>query len=201
MEIKNLTTGGYASNCFLVIEGGDAVLVDATVPGNVLKETLDALHCRLHAILLTHGHFDHMLTLEELKKEFAVPVYLHADEADAPADATKNASAFFFGRGFTFPSADLLLKGGEALSFGNLSLSVMHTPGHTRGSVLYLFDGIAFTGDTIFARGYGRTDLFGGNAAQLRASLQAISTLPSNTVIYPGHGESEVLDTALSALF
>lgn len=147
--------------------------------------------------MLTHGHFDHMLTTKELVATFGVPLLLHTADAACPGDGEQNASALFFGDSMTFPAADRLLCDGEVLTFGSLSFRVLHTPGHTAGSLTYLCGGLAFTGDTLFARGYGRTDLPGGNFAALRQSLNDLAVLPPDTHIYPGHGEDATLADAL----
>ena len=201
LTIKNITPGGYAANCYLVTEGQDAVLIDCTAPLPDIKAALLETGATLRAVLLTHGHFDHLLTLDAVKQAFGVPIYLGRGDADLPCDGEKNAYTVFFGAPKTYPTADVLVEDGALLSFGALRLRVSCTPGHTRGSVLFLGDGIAFTGDTIFAAGYGRFDLYGGDRIALIASLQKIAALPGDTVIYPGHGESTALRTALDHLF
>lgn len=189
MTVHNLTPGGYAANCYLLTEGDTAVLIDATASPARVQRVLAESGAHLFAVLLTHGHFDHMLTAKEIKDTFGVPFFLHAADAALPGDGEKNASAVFFGQEMTFPPADRHLSGGETLTFGSLAVLVRHTPGHTEGSVTYLCGDAAFTGDTLFARGYGRTDLLGGDFAALRRSLNGLSALPQDTRIYPGHGE------------
>lgn len=197
MTIRNLTPGGYAANCYLLSQEGVAVLIDATADPAILQEQLRAQKATLAAILLTHGHFDHLLRLLALKQKFQVPIYLHKGDLDLPEDPEKNASACFL-TGQTFPAPDHVLRGNEQLCFGALALSVLHTPGHTRGSVVYRAQDIAFTGDTLFAGGYGRTDLYGGDHATLRASLALLGTLPPQTRIFPGHGEDCDLASAFA---
>lgn len=199
MEIRNLTPGGFASNCYLVREGSDAVLIDCTADPREVEAALEG--ATLHAILLTHGHFDHMLSTARMKARFGVPILLHGDDADLPSDGEKNAHALFFGSDVAYLDADRSLEDGEQLRFGALTLTVRHTPGHTRGCVMYRARDALFTGDTIFAAGYGRTDLYGGNAAVLRATLGALDTLPEGLRIYPGHGGTATLKEALNRLF
>jgi len=200
-EILNITPGGYAANCYLVRKGADAVLIDCTAPAADVKALLTKKGATLRGILLTHGHFDHMLTLDAVKRETNAPVYLAADDKDLPEDGEKNAYTVFFGMPQAYPAPDVLFNDGETLSFGALTLRAMVTPGHTRGSSLFLCEGIAFTGDTIFAAGYGRFDLYGGDGAALVSSLERIATLPRDTVIYPGHGPHAELGAALDNLF
>ena len=118
-----------------------------------------------------------------------------------PGDGRKNAYAIFFGHNQAFRPAEGMFDNGDTLTFGALSLRIMHTPGHSRGSCIFLGDGVAFTGDTLFASGYGRTDLYGGDATALRQSLQALSMLDGSLCIYPGHGEPTTLQNALKRLF
>ena len=201
MDIKNLTPGGFASNYFLVTEGKDAVLVDCSAPAADVLTALRETGAVLHAILLTHGHFDHLLTLADVKAKTGARIYLSREDRDLPSDGEKNAYAVIFGADKTYPEADVLFDDGDTLTFGALSLRVMHTPGHTRGSSLFLCGDIAFTGDTIFAAGYGRYDLYGGDPQMLAASLKKIAALNDSTVLYHGHGENDTLAEALSRLY
>ncbi|MBR7111456.1 MAG: MBL fold metallo-hydrolase [Clostridia bacterium] len=200
MKIQNLFPGGYAANCYLVTEGNTAVLIDCTAPTGVIAEALEKTGTRLEAILLTHGHFDHILTLDAVKAATNAPVYLGGGDSDLPSDGQKNAFSVFFGYEKAYPEADKLTNDGDLLTLGDLSFRVMHTPGHTKGSALYLSGDTAFTGDTIFSAGFGRYDLYGGDPLALEHSLQRIATLPHNIVIYPGHGEPARLGTALDAI-
>lgn len=197
LQLQVFAPGGYAANCYLLTKADTAVLIDATADCAHVKRALLETGAKLAAILLTHGHFDHMLRAKELVAAFAVPLFLHASDAACPGDGEQNASAFFFKAPMVFAPADRLLCGGEALCFGSLSLRALHTPGHTAGSLTYLCGDLAFTGDTLFARGYGRTDLPGGDPAALQRSLTKLATLPSDTRIYPGHGNDAALADAL----
>ncbi|MBQ3483782.1 MAG: MBL fold metallo-hydrolase [Clostridia bacterium] len=205
MEIQNLYPGGFASNCYLVRKGTDAVLIDATADPETVQRALAKTGATLHAILLTHGHFDHMETAAALRTAFGVPLLLAAPDRDFPADAKKNAHALFFGEDHAYPTPDRTLFDGEVLTFGSITLTVRATPGHTPGSVFYLTEDanapIAFSGDTVFAEGFGRCDLWGGDSAAMRRTLNALRALPRKTRIYPGHGEGGTLGTALDLLF
>ena len=113
MTVHNLTPGGYAANCYLLTEGDTAVLIDATASPARVQRVLAESGAHLFAVLLTHGHFDHMLTAKQIKDTFGVPFFLHAADAALPGDGEKNASAVFFGQEMTFPPADRHLSGGE----------------------------------------------------------------------------------------
>ncbi|MBQ8342073.1 MAG: MBL fold metallo-hydrolase [Clostridia bacterium] len=201
MEITDLSPGGFASCCYLVTEGHDAVLVDCTASAEVVREALIEREAGLRAIVCTHGHFDHLLTADAVRRALDVPLYIHGDDAELLTDGQKNAHATFFGFDRVWRPAEQTFEGGEVLTFGKLSFRVLHTPGHTRGSSVFLINDVAFTGDTLFAAGYGRTDLYGGDATQLRRSLQALSALDGSLRIYPGHGESTTLQNALNFLY
>lgn len=200
MTIRNLTPGGYASNCYLVNEGSTAVLIDCTAPAADIVAALEEEGAHLAAILLTHGHFDHMLTLEAVKVATGAPIYLAARDSDLPGDGEKNAFAVFFGYDRRYPEADILFDDGDLLTFGTLTLRAIYTPGHTRGSAVFLIEDIAFTGDTLFADGCGRYDLYGGDRRALVCSLGKLAVEPLTTVIYPGHGEPSTLGAALDTL-
>ena len=200
MKIQNLTPGGYAANCYLVTEGSTAVLIDCTAPAADILAALDGEGATLAAILLTHGHFDHMLTVGDVQAATGAPIYLAEGDSDLPADGEKNAFSLFFGYDKTYPDADVLFADGEVLAFGDLALRAIHTPGHTRGSAVFRVGDVAFTGDTLFAEGFGRYDLYGGDRLTLAGSLGKLAIEPLTTVIYPGHGEPATLGAALDSI-
>ena len=201
MEITDLSSGGFACACYLVCEGTDAVLIDCSATPATVETALGRQGARLAAILCTHGHFDHILTADALRDRFGVPLLLHEADAELLTDNEKNAFSVFFGNStFRARSADRLVRDGETLRFGSLSCTVMHTPGHSEGSSVFLFGNTAFTGDTLFASGWGRTDLYGGDAFTLRESLQKLSELSPDIRIYPGHGGSSTLKNALDLI-
>lgn len=200
MKIHDLSPGGFAANTYLVTKGKVAVLIDCAAPAADVLGALEKEDAKLLAILLTHGHFDHMLTVADVKAKTGAPVYLASADADLPADGEKNAYSLFFGSDRSYPDADFLFDNGDTLTFDKLTFKVLATPGHTRGSSCFLCEDTLFTGDTLFAAGYGRCDLFGGDMKALVASLKALSALPHDLTIYPGHDRTEVLGTALQNL-
>ena len=201
MEILNLYPGGHASNCYLLIEGRDAVLIDCSATVQSVQAALAQRNATLHAILLTHGHYDHFMNREALQSAFRVPVFLHEKDADFPETGLLNAYHVFFGIEKSFPPADRLFGNGEVLTFGALSITPTHTPGHTPGCVVYHIENALFTGDTLMACGYGRTTFPGGNTPAMRESLQKLFAFPKSLTIYPGHGESASLEAALHNIF
>ncbi|MBQ2766539.1 MAG: MBL fold metallo-hydrolase [Clostridia bacterium] len=197
MRIRNLYRGGWLSNCYLVSEGSDAVIIDPSSPTEEITDMLARAELTLRGILLTHGHFDHILSLDSLRDATGAPAYLHHGDADFPTDASQSCYLTILGRDIRHRAADVLLMGGEVLTLGSMTFSVLHTPGHTGGCVCYRCEDALFTGDTIFAEGYGRTDLPGGNAMLLRESLNRLAGMQDEGLtIYPGHGLSCLLADA-----
>lgn len=201
MEIFNLYPGGYACATYLLCHGKDAVLVDCAASAQRIGNRLAEQGCTLRAILCTHGHFDHLLTADEVRSAFHVPLYIHEADAEMLTDSHKNAFSYFFDQEKIWQPPDHTFHHGESLTFGDITLRVQHTPGHSKGSVTLTGESFAFTGDTLFVGNVGRTDLYGGDATRLRQSLQELSALPRALTIYPGHGTSATLGEALDRLF
>ena len=184
MKIEKIVCGAYAENAYC-IDG--ELLID---PGDDLP-ALARLAGGIKAILLTHGHFDHMLAAEELQKRTGVPVYVHPLDAPMLSDASLSAYN---------PEVSSLPQPGHiactAYPESLFGFRVLHTPGHTPGSVcLYREEEkVLFSGDTLFQAGFGRTDLAGGSMHQLLSSLRTLLALPRDVRVYPGHGESTTID-------
>lgn len=200
MHVVNLFPGSYGSNCYLIEDNGHALIVDPSASAAAILRRLREDGCTPDAIVLTHGHFDHIMSVDTLRDaEPSLPVYIH--EADAPmlTDGEKNAFTLFFGQERAWRQADGLLTDGQTLTVGNATFSVVHTPGHSPGSICLLCaeEGILLTGDTLFADNIGRCDLWGGSYATIRKSLQALRALEGGITIYPGHGDTNKLSRAL----
>lgn len=190
MEIQALQVGSIPTNCYLVFDPGrtDALVID---PGDNPERIFAALNGRTPAaVLLTHGHFDHTGALSAFA---GVPIYIH--EADAPMLSDPHLSVGD-GNGDLRPrpAATHLLADGEQLHLAGLDIAVLHTPGHTPGGVTYQIGDALFTGDTLFAHGYGRTDLPGGDFSALRRSLRRLLHLAGDFRVFPGHSESTTLN-------
>lgn len=189
VNIQMIPCGSYQANAYLVaLEAReDCVLID---PGDDLKRLEKALEGRtLGAILLTHGHFDHILSAQPLTEATGARVYIHPEDEEMLSDMDKSA----YDTAATYLPPPTRLKAepmGEALEVCGLRFDVLHTPGHSRGSVsLYLREaGELFTGDTLFEAGYGRMDLHGGDPRQMLDSLKKLFALPGETRVWPGHG-------------
>ena len=200
MEIYNLFPGSFGSNCYLLVSGNEAAVVDPSADADVILQKAAEKGATLQYILLTHGHFDHICSLDALREKTGIPAYIHTLDAELAEDAHKNAFFTFFHDYRTWRRPEKLLNDGDTLSLGEITIRVLHTPGHTNGSVCYDCGGEFFiTGDTLFAQGFGRYDLYGGDPYLLKDSLQKLSVLPKNTIIYPGHGSSATLAEALDS--
>lgn len=138
------------------------------------------------AVLLTHGHFDHMLFARPWIEQGA-KLYIHEEDAAALGDPALNLSGVI-GATLTLPKADVLLREGDTIKEAGVEFTVLHTPGHTPGGVCYKSGSVLFCGDTLFYRSYGRVDLTGGSSMHMAASLARLMTLDGATVCYPGHG-------------
>ncbi len=187
MEIHRLVLGPLATNSYLLTEGNKALLIDPASKAEKLFPELEGYE--LLAVLLTHGHFDHIKAVDGLYKAYHMPVYLHPlDEALA----RDRQSGAMFGLVSFISCPTLPLKEGK-MEIGPFSFEVLHTPGHTEGSVCFLFDGHLFSGDTLFHYSVGRTDLPGGSWKKLKDSLRIFQSLPEDLILHPGHEEESVL--------
>lgn len=176
IQIDRLEVGPFGTNAYVLVcrATGDSVLVDTPAEANKIIERLKGTNPRY--ILITHNHMDHLGAFSELKARLGVPVAVH------PLDAKKLPSP-----------PEMLLNDGDTVSFGNIELKVLHTPGHTPGSLCFLTGQYLISGDTIFPGGPGKT----GSPAALRQTIESISekilVLPDDTQVYPGHGDPTIL--------
>lgn len=195
--IDRLVLGAYQTNAYLLRREGSsaAVVIDPGDDVPALDEALNRFALRPEAVLLTHGHFDHLLGAHHIKQAYGARVYI--GEADAPAlteekISLRPADALTL---FEPTPPDGLLTEGEC-EFAGIRFRVIPAPGHTMGGVCLLAedDGMLFTGDTLFAGGFGRTDLYGGDWTQLYHSLKRLLALDGTLFVLPGHGEGSTLD-------
>jgi glyoxylase-like metal-dependent hydrolase (beta-lactamase superfamily II) len=187
-----LVLGALDTNCWLVSDdaGGPLIVID---PAADDLRVLTALgETPVAAVVLTHGHFDHLGAVSAVLAATGAPLLVHAADADSSTSADANGGARF-GFEAIAPAADRLLVDGDRIEAGALTVTVWATPGHTPGSICLLVSAPEgpehlFSGDTLFAGSVGRTDLTGGDARALRASIELLSSLPGSTVVHPGHG-------------
>ncbi len=193
MEIGHYIVGPIMTNCYFVInrETKEVVVIDPGYSGKKLADIIKKDELRPVAILLTHGHFDHVEGIEEFQKAFTehVPVYAYIDEKKTLADPTYNVSRDISGRGKIY-SADVWLKDKEKVTLAGFEFEVLWTPGHTPGGCCYYIadEKALFSGDTLFEGSVGRTDFPGGSMSQLIRSIKdRCMTLPDDTEVFPGH--------------
>ena len=184
-NVHVLTLGAYQTNCYILHDENSqsCCVIDPGYCGDQILEKLDALGLTLEAILLTHGHFDHVGAVRDLVADTGCAVYLCAEDLNMPANLT--AGQLYY----TNTYAE-----GSQLHLAGLDITVLHTPGHTPGSVCLLVDNTLFSGDTLFAGSCGRTDLPGGSWTQMQQSLKRLSQIEANLWVLPGHGESTTLN-------
>ncbi len=192
MKIHSITVGPVQTNVYLVGDEKtkEAVIIDpADSPEDIMKMIAES-GFTVTKILLTHGHFDHIAALGEVAEKTGAEIYISEKDVELLRDENKNASMLFFGLDIHFDMPVKTVKNGDTITVGKLEFTVQETPGHTKGSVCYFAEKAIFTGDTIFAAGYGRTDLYGGEYAALRVSLMELAPKLKGKRIYPGHGDA-----------
>ena len=184
LNMKHLALGAYQTNCYLVWEENSptCVVIDPGYEPDTILDEAKKLGKEITAVLLTHGHFDHVGGVRELAAETGCPVYLHEAELSMPPQMT--AGPLFYTN--TYGEGDFVEAAG-------LSFKVLHTPGHTPGSICLLCENAMFSGDTLFWGSCGRTDLPGGSWATIRKSLLRLAELSGDYDVYPGHGDTTTL--------
>ena len=196
MIVKKLVVGPFASNCYIIgaESNKEGAIIDPGAEAEEILKNVKDLGLNIKFIVLTHGHIDHIGALKEVKETTGAEVAIHTDEAES---LHERSLATVFGLSYPPPPPpDRLLKGGDSIDIGDLHLLVVHTPGHSRGGICLLGEGVVFSGDTLFNFGIGRYDLPGGNGNQLMDSIHTkLMILPDNTIVCPGHGP----DTTIGA--
>ncbi len=196
MEIITFTDYSFGSNTYLAVnpEEKKAVLIDAGVsPEQVLKYLQDH-GLELVAVLLTHGHPDHLLGLKGIVEATGAPAYMHPADAEMVRSIPPMFLRMLGLEDLELPEEFLPLEDGQELELGGMKFKVLHTPGHSEGSVCFLADGVLFDGDLVFRGSIGRTDFPGGSMQTLLRSVkEKVFTLPSDTRILPGHLDSTVV--------
>ncbi len=180
----------YAANTYIFSSNGEACVIDPAAPFN--KALCPE---RVKFILFTHSHYDHILYAESWHNATGAPVFVSSEELSCPADPDFNCVGLFFSERLGFFGEVFPILPGDKFNIGDEVLCAIECPGHTKGSLSFLGDGICFVGDTVFAGGgYGRWDFPSGDISLLRDSIRKLISLPDKTMLYPGHGESTTVE-------
>jgi hydroxyacylglutathione hydrolase len=193
--IKRLVVGSLSANCWIAgsVNSGEGLVIDPGGNDAIISRAIDDTGLDIKLIILTHGHSDHIAALYEIQEKTGAEVAIHIADADFLEGRGSFSSQF----GISYktpPPPDRLLGDGDTTGVKGFSLKVVHTPGHTPGSISLYTVGKIFTGDTLFRRGIGTTMMPGSSRSQLINSIQTrLMTLPDETIIYPGHGRETTI--------
>lgn len=190
MIIRKIVVGIMEANCYIVGDEStkEAFIIDPGGDCKEIKKVVDHEHLKPKAIINTHGHGDHIMA----DGEFGLPIWIHRLDADFLEDPSKNLSGTF-GLMFKTGPAKRLLEHGDLLNLGKYNIEVIHTPGHTPGSICLKDDSVVFTGDTLFYEGIGRTDFIYGSEDDIMRSIKEKLFILDDYIVYPGHGPSTTI--------
>ena len=193
LKVLTIPTAPIEENCYIAYdeESKEALVIDPGNEGEKIFSLLKGADLKVQTILLTHGHWDHIGAVEELRRKLEVPVQIHGDDASMLTDSRQNLYAFMSGGRMEGEPADKVFREGAIFACGAYSFKVIHTPGHTPGGCCFYCQeaGVLFSGDSLFAEEIGRCDFPGGSLSSLVGSLkEKILCLPEETKVYPGHG-------------
>ncbi len=195
LYLKKFVTGKLYTNCYILgdTKTKDAYVFDAPAHGNEIYEFAENLGYSIKAVILTHGHFDHILGLSELVQRSGAPVFMSESEAELINNPEFNLTAYFIAH-LSPIKADKVLRDGDILPLGEYEIRVIHTPGHTIGGLSFYTDNILISGDTLFKGSIGKTDhMTGDTEMEIMSIKEKLLTLPDETKVYPGHGEETTI--------
>lgn len=197
IKVGRMVVGAVQTNCYFLqnTDTNQVIVIDPADKGDKIYEELTRSGYQVEAILLTHGHFDHIMGVDALRKLSNAKAYLGEKEEKLISNADLNVSAMF-GTPYT-TTADILVKDNQILELAGMKIRVIHTPGHTAGGVSYYLEeqGILFCGDTLFLESVGRTDFPTSSAADIKQSIrEKLFLLPDEVYVYPGHGPTTTIE-------
>ena len=193
MLFRALELGPFLANCYIVGSDrtGEGIIIDPVAEAETIMDNVRQLGLTIKLIIATHSHPDHIMALGQIKEETGAPFAMHeAESAGMIASGMARVMGMFMsGSAEPLPKPDMSLQDGEAIEVGDLSFTVLHTPGHSPGGISLCGHGMVFVGDTLFNFSIGRTDFPGCSHQQLIESINSkLLTLPDETIVYPGHG-------------
>ncbi|MFW3528383.1 MBL fold metallo-hydrolase [Staphylococcus caprae] len=197
MRISNLTLGLVDTNTYFIENDDSVILIDPSSESDKIIKKLNQINKPLKAVLLTHAHYDHIGALDAIVTKYDVPVYMHEDEFDFLQDPEKNGASKFkqYGMPQVVSNAKPLSINEGPAEIKGFKFNVLHTPGHSPGSLTYVFDEFAVVGDTLFNNGIGRTDLYKGDYETLVDSIKdKLFELEGDLPLFPGHGPYTIVD-------
>lgn len=207
IEVEKLVLGAVSTNVYLVFYKGNCLIIDPSDEAERIVSCIDERQAKPLAILITHGHFDHVMAAPVLAEKYGIKIYAGEAERQLFEDSKLNMAERFLGEQFTL-EADRYLKGGDEIEFEGFKLKVVYTPGHTVGSISFYSDDledneafkkVIFTGDALFAGSIGRVDFPTGNEAAMRKTLEDVfKKMAPETVVFPGHGVATTIERELA---
>lgn len=201
-KIKNIISGQLETNCWLIYDDITkvAIIIDPGEDGSAVIEAIEKLALKPELLINTHGHFDHILSDDVIRKKYNIPLAIHKDDIPFLTDINKNAS-YVIGKPTVINYPEIIFEYEKSYKTSFCNYSVINTPGHTPGSVCILIDNNLFSGDTLFKESVGRTDFPGSSPLAMKKSLQKIKQLDKKILVYPGHGCSTSIEKELASNF
>jgi glyoxylase-like metal-dependent hydrolase (beta-lactamase superfamily II) len=191
IKVKKVISGHLEVNCYIVYNANNlhSIIIDPGQDGQKVISEIEKDGFIPEMLVNTHGHYDHMLSDDQIRLKFGIPLAVSQEDSFMLSDANKNLSSLF-ATYTTVKKPEIILEDNQEIKLSFTTFKVIATPGHTKGSICLLFDGFLFTGDTLFAGAIGRTDLEGGNYQEMICSLKKLKDLDPSLIVYPGHGSS-----------
>ncbi len=190
MNIERIIIEGFGTNCYIVSENGEALVIDPGADAALILKAVEKHDAKIATIALTHGHFDHIMAVYDLRHQTGAQVLIHENDAEMLENPQKSlASKYRLAQ--KAARADVLLKDGDVFKLSGREFSVLHTPGHTDGSCCFLCGDTLFSGDTLFRNTVGIFER--ENKETMKNSIKRLLKLPENTVVYPGHMEKTII--------
>ena len=186
MKVEKLILGKIDNNTYIVSNNGKCVIVDPSDGFLEIMEAVKKSGAVVEAILITHAHWDHVFSLNQIKAATGAPIYMHQDDQSL---LTRSMTRI----GESVPEIDVLVKGGESFEVIDMDCRVLHTPGHAKGCVCYLMGDAMFCGDTLFRNSIGRTDLSTSNPTAMEQTIVMLAQIKEDYTLYPGHGDESTL--------